>query len=324
MFLVPLDDADGASFRCLRFASRMFTLSCRPWFAVAAVASATVGCVAQEQRPDTPDARKPEVAVAAALASRIGTVPFRVPQESEIRDSLVLAAVRRGRAILANTRDSLPAHVGNKLRCVSCHMGDGLKPNQMPYVGVYARFPQYRPRSATVEIIEDRINDCFERSMNGKALARDSRPMRDIVAYLAFLSYGVPVGSQVEGQGIPRIDPVPVDTTRGREVFTASCTICHGVDGQGTNAAPPLWGPSSYNIGAGMARVRTAAAFIHQAMPFDKPGTLTPQQAYDVAAYINSRPRPDFKDKAEDWPNGDPPPDVAYPTKAAQRKNSTR
>jgi thiosulfate dehydrogenase len=199
-------------------------------------------------------------------------------------------------------------------------MGDGLKPNQMPLIGVYARFPQYRARSATVEIIEDRINDCFERSMNGKALPRDGRAMRDIVAYLAFLSHGIPVGAQVTGQGVPRLDPVPGDTARGRELFATTCTICHGADGQGTNAAPPLWGPHSYNIGAGMARVRTAAAFIHQAMPFDKPGTLTPQQAFDLAAYINSRPRPDFADKAEDWPNGDPPPDVAYPTKAAAGK----
>ena len=283
---------------------------------------AALGCATEERKPVavTDTARRAERVAAAALATRGSLVPFRVPLESEVRDSTVLAAVRRGRALLANTRDSLPAHVGNKLRCVSCHMGDGLEPNKMPLIGVYARFPQYRPRSGTVEIIEDRINDCFERSMNGKALARDGKPMRDIVAYLSFLSYGIPVGASVEGQGIPRLDPVPTDTTRGREVFAASCTVCHGADGQGTNAAPPLWGPHSYNIGAGMARVRTAAAFVKQAMPFDKPGTLTAQQAYDVAAYINSRPRPDFPEKAEDWPNGDPPPDVAYPTKAAARK----
>ena len=271
--------------------------------------------------------KREEVLAAAALATRAtAAVPFRVPNESEIKDTLVLAAVRRGRAILANTRDSLPRHVGNRLRCVSCHMADGLKPNQMPYVGVYARFPQYRTRSATVEIIEDRINDCFERSMNGTALPRDSGPMRDIVAYFAFLSYGVPVGARVEGQGLPRLDPLPGDTTRGREVFIAQCTRCHGADGQGGTASvpgavvgPPLWGPQSFNIGAGMARVRTAAAFIQVAMPFDNPGSLTPQQAYDVATYVNSRPRPDFARKAGDWPNGDPPPDVAYPT-AGKRK----
>ena len=262
---------------------------------------------------------------ATALASRATSVPFRVPDESEIRDTIVHAAVRRGRALVLATRDSLPQNVGAKLRGVSCQLGDGLKPNQMPYIGVYSRFPQYRTRSGAVETIEDRINDCFERSLNGKALPRDSRAMRDIVAYLAFLSYGVPVGMQVTGQGLPRLDPLPGDTVRGREVFTTRCTLCHGADGHGTNAAPPLWGPGSYNIGAGMARIRTAAAFIKVAMPFDKPGTLTAQEAFDVATYINTRPRPDFTRKAGDWPNGDPPPDVAYPTTAAaKKKKATR
>jgi thiosulfate dehydrogenase len=294
-------------------------------FAARAAAAVLVlaGCTGREvAKPVADTSKPPEVVAAAALATRAATVPFRVPDESEIRDSSVLAAVRRGRALVTHTRDSLPANVGNKLRCVSCHMGDGLEPNKMPYVGVYARFPQYRTRSAAVEILEDRINDCFLRSMNGKPLPRDSRAMRDIVAYMAFLSYGIPVGAQVEGQGLPRLDPLPGDTARGREVFSARCTVCHGVDGHGTNAAPPLWGPHSYNIGAGMARVRTAAAFIHQAMPFDKPGSLTPQQAFDVATYINSRPRPDLKGKEADWPNGDPPPDVAYPTDGVRRKRS--
>src|SRR5688572_15061528 len=286
---------------------------------------AATGCATGEAESPADTSRRPERIAATTLAARGDVVPFRVPDESEIRDTTVLAAVRRGCAIHANTRDSLPQHVRNKLRCVSCHMGDGLKPNEMPYVGVYARFPQYRARSATVEIIEDRINDCFERSMNGRALPRDSRAMRDIVAYFAFLSHGVPVGSRVEGQGIPRIEPpLAGDSARGQQVFTTRCAICHGADGLGTNAAPPLWGPDSYNIGAGMARVRTAAAFIKQAMPFDRPGTLTPQEAFDVARYINSHPRPDYAQKAEDWPNGDPPPDAAYPTKAAARKAGSR
>ena len=275
---------------------------------------------------------RPEVLAAAALATRANApVPFRVPAESEVKDSIVLAAVRRGRAILANTRDSLPGHVGNRLRCVSCHMGDGQQPNKMSFIGVYARFPQYRPRSATVEIIEDRINDCFERSMNGKALPRDSRPMRDIVAYLAFLSYGIPVGAHVEGQGLPRLDALSGDTARGRELFKSKCSQCHGADGQGGRAdtanaivGPPVWGPQSFNVGAGMARLRTAAAFIHVAMPYDNPGSLTPQQAYDVAAWVTSRPRPDFARKAGDWPNGDPPPDVAYPTTAAKKGKAKR
>ena len=247
-------------------------------------------------------------------------VAFRVPDESEIRDSSLLASVRRGKALLANTRDSLPAHVGNRLQCVSCHPDNGTRANAMPWVGVYARFPQYRPRAGRIMVIEDRINDCFRRSMNGKPPAPDSRDMRDIIAYMAFLSSGYPVFADVEGMSVPTVTPVPGDTVRGAATFTAKCSVCHGVNGAGTDVFPALWGPNSYNIGAGMARVRTAANFIKVAMPQTAPGTLTDQEAFDLATYINSRPRPDFPGKELDWPKGDPPPDVAYPVNSKKKQ----
>ena len=156
--------------------------------------------------------------------------------------------------------------------------------------------------------------------MNGRALAWNSREMRDMVSYLAFLSTGFPVAVEMEGQSVPALDPLKGDTARGREVFGANCVACHGQDGQGTVAAPPLWGPKSYNIGAGMARVNTAARFIHKLMPRDRPGVLTPQQAFDVATYINTRPRPDFSGKEKDWPTGGAPPDVAYETLAGKTR----
>jgi thiosulfate dehydrogenase len=240
-----------------------------------------------------------------------------VPKESEITDSVTLASVRRGRALLRFTRESLPAHAGNDLQCVSCHADDGLRPNALAWVGVYARYPQYRSRSGQVEQLTFRINDCFKRSLNGKAIAPEGRDMRDIVAYLAYLSNGVPVGAKVQGQGVPALQPLTPDTASGARIFASTCSKCHGVNGEGSVAAPPVWGPRSYNIGAGMARLRTAAGFIREVMPFDNPGSLTPQQAFDVAAYIGSRPRPDYKGKELDWPYGDPPPDVAYPTAAA-------
>ena len=246
--------------------------------------------------------------------------PFRVPEESEIEDSVTLASVRRGRALIHSTRDSLPNHVRSSLTCSNCHIGDGTVRDAMPLVGSYARFPQYRGRSGKVDIIEDRINDCFIRSMNGTALDPAGRDMRDIVSYLAFLSRGFPVGVEMEGQSVPQLAVLEGDTTRGVEVFKTRCIACHGVDGQGTAAAPPLWGPRSFNIGAGMSRVNSAARFIHKLMPRDNPGSLTPQQAYDVAAYVTSRPRPDLEGKENDWPKGSPPPDVAYATKASSRK----
>src|SRR3989442_2541498 len=111
-----------------------------------------------------------------------------------IPDGPLGAAIQRGRALLLATRDSLPAHVGNRLRCASCHLDEGRRATGS-LVGAYARYPQYRPRSATVETIEYRVNDCFRRSMNGTPLASDGGDMRDIVADLWFLSRDVPIAS---------------------------------------------------------------------------------------------------------------------------------
>lgn len=257
-------------------------------------------------------------AVTSVVSAQTIAVPLRAPADSEIPSDVMGRSIRRGQALLRYTRDSLPEHVGNKLRCVSCHPDDGRRANAMPWIGVYGRFPQYRSRTGGVDLLEDRINDCFRRSMNGRALAMDSRDMRDIVSYMAYLSRGIPAGAMVEGQGLPRLSVTRGDTIAGAAIFASTCARCHGADGQGTAVATPLWGKASFNIGAGMARVRTAAAFIRYNMPFDTPGSLTDQQAFDVARYVTSRPRPDFRGKELDWPNGDPPPDVAYPTNAAR------
>ncbi len=252
----------------------------------------------------------------------------RVPPDSEIPDDQVGAAIRRGRAILANTRDSLPGHVGNRLRCTSCHLDQGTRPDAAPWVGVYSRFPQFRSRNAKINVIQDRINDCFQRSLNGQPLPVGGRDMADIIAYMAFLSRGVAPPGEVTGQGFAKIDPVAADSAKGLIVYAAQCARCHGGRGEGMpnpdpggqpGYYPPVFGPESYTIGAGMARLRTAASFIRHNMPFDQPGTLTDQEAFDVAGYINRQSRPDFAPKADDWPKGDPPPDVAYPTKAGAK-----
>ncbi len=225
--------------------------------------------------------------------------------------------MRRGRALVIATRDSLASHVGNKLRCTSCHLDVGRRENGS-WVGVFARYPQYRARSGMVETIEYRVNDCFRRSMNGTALDPAGPDMRDIVAYLAFLSRGVAVSPPPPGPNtrLQKWAAFTAHTADGARVFAASCAKCHGNTGEGTAVAPPLWGPESYNIGAGMSRVRTAAEFISRNMPFDAPGTLSDSQAFNVAAYVNARPRPDYRGKENDWPNGDPPSDVAYPTRS--------
>ena len=259
-------------------------------------------------RGDAPAAARPASVTPPPLAH---TAPDTV-----IPAGAMGAAVRRGRALLAATRDSLPSHVGSSLRCFSCHLDEGRRESALPLIGSYAHYPQYRARGARVDLIEDRVNDCFVRSLNGRAIAFDGNDMRDIVAYLAWMSRGVAAGDSARAHELPSFTTLEADTARGARVFAESCVRCHGASGQGTVVAPPLWGPRSFNIGAGMARYRTAALFIVHNMPFDEPGSLTPQQALDVARYIDSRPRPDFPGKEHDWPTGGRPPDVPYRSRA--------
>ena len=245
--------------------------------------------------------------------------PLLGPSEDAIPEGPVGDAIRLGQKILTHTPTYAPQYSGSALSCTNCHSNGGRTPNASPWVGIWGVFPEYRSRSARVSILEDRINDCFERSMNGRALPFDSPEMRAILMYLRWLSSGVPTGQDGPGRGFKRIkSPAPADPERGKQVYAEKCAVCHGQDGQGAYGAqgetvfPPLWGPRSFNIGAGMARLNTAAAFVKVAMPFGQAGTLTDQEAFDVAAYFTRQPRPDFAGKDNDWPQGDKPKDARY------------
>jgi thiosulfate dehydrogenase len=260
-----------------------------------------------------------EAPAAANALPAEGPVPLVVPDHATIPEGPLGDAIRRGEQIVTRTRETLPDHVRNDLHCTSCHLQGGTVANAGPWVGITAVFPEFRPRNGRVNTIEQRINDCFERSMNGTALDPASEDMAAIVAYMTWLSQGVPIGREVEGRGFQRIANAPTpDRAHGQQLYAERCAMCHGENGEGRTGPdggyqfPPLWGARAYNLGAGMARLDTAAAFVRWNMPLGQGGTMTDQEAYDVADYFIHGDRPLFARQGEDWPNGGRPRDARY------------
>jgi thiosulfate dehydrogenase len=279
--------------------------------AVAAAAAAAIWLVLPADPPPAPEA-------ASATAEPVEW-PIRAPDPATIPEGPLGDAIRRGQQLVTHTRDELPEHVGADLNCTSCHLKGGTVPDAGPWVGLPGEFPEYRARNDKVVTLEGRVNDCFERSMNGEPIDPAGQDMTAIVAYMTWLSKDVPVGVPVEGRGFAKIaDPPEADAVRGKALYAQKCAACHGAGGQGLDAPdgsylyPRLWGERRFNMGAGMARLDTAAAFVHDNMPLGQGGTLTEQEAYDVAAYFTTQPRPDFAGKAQDWPKGNKPRDARY------------
>jgi thiosulfate dehydrogenase len=261
--------------------------------------------------------RAPASAAPAAL-------PWSVPDMASVTDDAERRQIRRGEDLVRHTAALIGPHApdparhyaGNNLDCQSCHIDGGTRKFGLPLVGAWAGYPAYRARSGKIDTIADRVNDCVMRSLNGRALPADSPDLQAIIAYLKFLSTGRPPGSHVDGQGAGRMAELSraADPVRGKAVFAAQCATCHGRDGAGQRATdggpgyafPPLWGPDSFNTGAGMARLTSAANFIHANMPdgttWDKPA-LSVEDAWDVAAYVESHARPAKADLARDFPH---------------------
>lgn len=257
-------------------------------------------------------------AVAVAEAVSFNEAAWKPHREADIPNDSMGASIRRGLYLLRFTPESLPAYAPGNLRCTSCHQDDGLKPTAAPLTGSHARFPKYMPRSGAVIALADRVNYCFTRSLAGSAIPVGSREMTDLLAYMAFISKDIPVGTKIAGADglISMPDTLSGDVARGEALFTAkTCATCHGATGGGVGPVPALWGPKSYSVGASMTRLERAASFIMHNMPQSAPGTLTAQEAFDLSAYINSHPRPDSPGKENDWPMGGAPRDVPYDTK---------
>ena len=232
------------------------------------------------------------------------------------RDAEPAASASRGRDLLTYTRLRLPEYDKSLLNCVSCHADAGTNPSALPWAGVASKYPRYNPRAGRVIDLADRVNECFRRSLNGKALPKHSKNMADVLAYLSSLPKAPAPKDAAPAAGAAG----PADGAAGAALYAERCARCHGKDGAGLRdpdddpdgEVPPLWGPGSFNVGAGMARLHTLERFIRANMPQGAACNLTAQEARDVAAFVAFRPRPDFPEKAADWPKGGKPQDARY------------
>lgn len=242
------------------------------------------------------------------------------PDESSIPSGEEGKLIRYGKQLIEHTASFIGplgkvGSLSNGMNCQNCHLKAGTVPLGNNYFAVAATYPKFRERSGKIESIEKRVNDCIERSLNGKKLDSTSREMSAMVAYIKWVGKDVPKKTKPRGSGLAELKNLDraADPAKGKTVFEQNCARCHGTQGEGMREQndltewkyPPLWGENSYNIGAGLFRLSRFASYVKMNMPNDisnyNQPFLSDEEAWDVAAYVNSMPRPS-KDLSMDWP----------------------
>lgn len=244
---------------------------------------------------------------------------WKAPPLSEIRDNDQLQRVSYGKELIMHTAyylgpNGVVQQSSNGLNCQNCHLDAGTKTFGNNYASVASMYPKFRARSGSIETLHKRINDCFERSLNGNALDTSSKEMQSIVAYMDFLGTHVSKGKQIYGSGFKELNYLSraADPILGKVVYQNKCQSCHQENGEGVVAThkrefsyPALWGNQSYNDGAGLYRMSNFAKFVKYNMPqgsdYEHP-QLTDEEAWDVAAFVNSQARPHYN-ISSDWPD---------------------
>jgi thiosulfate dehydrogenase len=269
--------------------------------------------------PKSPDVTVEEMPATLAEVKAIVQEFWIAPETSTISDAAEKENVEYGKELIAHTAKYLGPNgsvksISNGMNCQNCHLQAGTAVFGNNYGSVASLYPKFRARSGGVENIQKRVNDCFERSLNGSALDTNSREMKAIVAYINFLGSNVPKGEKAAGSGFKDLAFLDraADPLKGKEAYTLKCVSCHQADGSGVlnpdkseYAFPPLWGTNSYNDGAGLYRISNFAKYVKYNMPIgathDNP-QLTDEEAWDIAAYVNSQARPHIN-VPKDWPD---------------------
>lgn len=306
----------------------------RRYIPFALVLAAVAAC----ERPPAPSATASPIKmtgplIAASMSMKAAwEFPLNPLTDKSLDKSKLSEEVRRGFRLFTNTPAEAPRLAPGGMSCTNCHMNGGQRERSMPLVDIASMFPEYNRRSGRLFSLGDRITDCFLRSENATSQLRpeelpnpSSPEVLAISAYLTWLSRGAAMGKNPSWRGqntIPAAALIPVeqlDTAKGEAIYMDRCATCHGADGQGVyvgdKIAGPLWGDRSWNDGAGAARVYTLAGMIRYSMPYLDPGNITDADAQHVAAFIDSKPRPQFPFKDRDYRVEKLPPDAVYYTR---------
>jgi thiosulfate dehydrogenase len=213
------------------------------------------------------------------------------PDVSKIPSGASGETILLGMRIFTETPKYASAYVGNQLSCSDCHLQGGTMSYGIALVGAPKWFPMFSDRAKRDISLEDRIQECVTRSENGSPLPHGGAEMTALTSYMKWISQQAASGNEPPARGLAPVPVLDGNPVRGEAVYKQNCSACHGEDGAGVaGILPALWGPAAYNEGAGMNQVRKMAAFVSRNMPQNNPGSLTPQQAYDVSAYVASKP----------------------------------
>lgn len=242
---------------------------------------------------------------------------WKAPDANTIPAGKAGDMIRYGKELLAHTSDYLGpkgsvAQISNGMNCQNCHLDGGSRLFGNNYASFIASYPKLSNRSGKVEPATERIAECFNRSLSGTVPDINGREMQAILAYMKWIGQGVKKGQKLFGTAVEKLafSNNAADPVKGKLVYVAKCQSCHGENGGGMLASdkksytyPPLWGEHSYNDGAGMCRISNFAGFVKNNMPFGatyQSPQLTDEEAWNVAAFVNSQPRP-HKDQRNDW-----------------------
>jgi len=244
---------------------------------------------------------------------------WKAPDTSTIPAGKAGDIIRYGKELLEHTANYFGpngsiAKITNGMNCQNCHLNGGARLFANNYASFLSAYPKMNNRSGKFEPPTGRISDCFKRSLAGKVPDTNGREVQAMLAYMKWLSQGVKKGQKLFGSASEKLIFLnhPADPLKGRAVYVSKCKVCHGGYGEGLLAAdkksytyPPLWGEHSYNDGAGMYRIGNFAGFVKNNMPFGatyQSPQLTDEEAWNVAAFVNSQPRP-HRDQHNDWPD---------------------